>query len=277
MNRIQRLVLIVSMILGMNVAKAQEGIDTAMVRIHGISKIWVYVKIPALPNRTERDSCKAEEYNYDTLCRLTYRNNAMNCYGWGTASESFFTYGKGNKPIQTKDIHDDIVSLSKYTYNAHGDVVKVVQTSPTSTDSMTTINKYTYNKQGLVARMVTTVMLAPDTVNYIYKYEYDTANNIKVIWTYTGDSQLIKKETYDITPISKKLLEFSVETKLPREQFTRGWNYYNEYALLYKTQYSNNTWTDFEYFENGLVARALSYNMQGKLNLIKTYYYKFYE
>jgi hypothetical protein len=89
--------------------------------------------------------------------------------------------------------------------------------------------------------------------------------------------RLIQKQNFEITPVSKKILEFSTETKLPQETFTRGWNYYNFDAQLSRTQYSNNTWTEFVYKDNGLLDQTLSYNMQGKLNSWKRYYYEFYE
>ena len=101
--------------------------------------------------------------------------------------------------------------------------------------------------------------------------------NVKLILTYTFDGQLIEKKTFEITPISRKVLEFTTETKLPREKYSKGTNMYNFNAQLSRTQYSNNTWIDYIYSDDGLLAESLSYNMLGKLNAWKRYYYEFYE
>lgn len=258
-------------------ALAQDGIDTALFKQYKVKKMWVWVKLPILPHRTMDDSCKAEIYEIDTLARITYQNNAMSCYGWGSSSENFNTYDSLDRLIFSKQLSSGEETHIRYFYNSKNDIVKMVQTSPQRPDSFITANTYKYNKKGKADEMRVIEVSGPDTSKFIIKYDYDKADNIKTIWTYTGDMQLIQKQNFDITPISRKILEFSTETKLPKESYTKGWNYYNFDAQLSRTQYSNNTWTEFVYKDNGLLDQALSYNMQGKLNSWKRYYYEFYE
>ncbi|MFM9944277.1 MAG: hypothetical protein ACKVQB_03510 [Bacteroidia bacterium] len=258
-------------------AKAQDGIDTALFKQYKVKKMWVWVKLPILPNRTLNDSCKVEIYELDTFERIVYQNNLMNCYGWGGSSESFNTYDNFSKIVFSKRITPEMETHIRYIYNSKNDIIKIIQTSPQRSDSFVTINDYIYNKKNQALEMKTIEIVDHDSTIYIIKYDYDKADNLSVIWTYTGDMQLISKQTFDITPISKKVLEFSTETKLPSEKYTKGWNYYNEYAQLFMTKYNNNTWTEFIFNDNGLLDQALSYNMEGKLNSWKRYYYEFYE
>lgn len=278
MSRVTKtLIIIIAAIFCNSKVKAQDGIDTALFKHYKVKKMWVWVKLPILPHRTMDDSCKAEIYEMDTFARITYQNKAMSCYGWGGSSESYNTYDTLDRIILSKTITEDGVIFSKYRYNANNDVLKIVQTSPQKPDSFLVSYLYLYNKKGKVSEMKSFEIIGPDTTKYITKYDYDKADNIKTIWLYTGDLQLIQKQNFEITPVSKKVLEFSTETKLPKESFTRGWNYYNFDAQLSRTQYSNNTWTEFVYKDNGLLDQTLSYNMQGKLNSWKRYYYEFYE
>ena len=278
MSRLLKTLIIILTTLWFNTnIQAQDGIDTALFKQYKVKKMWVWVKLPILPSRTMDDSCKAEIYEIDTFTRITYQNKAMNCYGWGGSSESYNTYDTLDRIILSKTILEEEVIYSKYFYNAKNDILKIVQTSLQKPDSFVIKNFYIYNSKGKVSEMKNLEIIGSDTTKYITKYNYDKADNIKTIWTYTGDLQLIKKQNFEITPISKKILEFSTETKLPKESFTRGWNYYNFDAQLSRTQYSNNTWTEFVYKDNGLLDQTLSYNMQGKLNSWKRYYYEFYE
>ncbi len=278
MSRLLKTLIIILTTLWFNTnIQAQDGIDTALFKQYKVKKMWVWVKLPILPSRTMDDSCKAEIYEIDTFTRITYQNKAMNCYGWGGSSESYNTYDTLDRIILSKTILEEEVIYSKYFYNAKNDILKIVQTSLQKPDSFVIKNFYIYNSKGKVSEMKNLEIIGSDTTKYITKYNYDKADNIKTIWTYTGDLQLIQKQNFEITPISKKILEFSTETKLPKESFTRGWNYYNFDAQLSRTQYSNNTWTEFVYKDNGLLDQTLSYNMQGKLNSWKRYYYEFYE
>ena len=278
MSRLLKTLIIILTTLWFNTnIQAQDGIDTALFKQYKVKKMWVWVKLPILPSRTMDDSCKAEIYEIDTFTRITYQNKAMNCYGWGGSSESYNTYDTLDRIILSKTILEEEVIYSKYFYNAKNDILKIVQTSLQKPDSFVIKNFYIYNSKGKVSEMKNLEIIGSDTTKYITKYNYDKADNIKTIWTYTGDLQLIQKQNFEITPISKKILEFSTETKLPKESFTRGWNYYNFDAQLSRTQYSNNTWTEFLYKDNGLLDQTLSYNMQGKLNSWKRYYYEFYE
>ena len=278
MSRLLKTLIIILTTLWFNTnIQAQDGIDTALFKQYKVKKMWVWVKLPILPSRTLDDSCKAEIYEIDTFTRITYQNKAMNCYGWGGSSESYNTYDTLDRIILSKTILEEEVIYSKYFYNAKNDILKIVQTSLQKPDSFVINNFYIYNSKGKVSEMKNLEIIGSDTTKYITKYNYDKADNIKTIWTYTGDLQLIQKQNFEITPISKKILEFSTETKLPKESFTRGWNYYNFDAQLSRTQYSNNTWTEFVYKDNGLLDQTLSYNMQGKLNSWKRYYYEFYE
>ena len=199
--------------------------------------------------------------------------------GWlkNNPIERFNEYDSLDRIIFCRQLSGNDETHIKYYYNTKNDVIKIVQTSPQKPDSFVTLNDYSYNKKGLPTEMKIKEIIGVDTTNYTIKYDYDKANNISVVWTFTGDGQLIQKQTYDITPKSKKILEFSTEIKLPNESYTKGWNFYNFNAELSKTQYSNNTWTDFIYLENGLLSEALSYNMLGKLNSWKRYNYEFYE
>ena len=258
-------------------AHAQDGIDTALFKQYKVKKMWVYVKLPILPSRTLNDSCLVEIYNLDTLSRIIYQKNAKSCYGWGGSSENFNTYDSLNRIIHSRQLNEDNETLIRYYYNSKNDVIKIVQTSPQKSDSFITLNVYTYAKNGFASQMRIFEIVGVDTAKFIVKYDYDKANNYKTIWTYTNDMKLIEKRSFDITPISKKVLEFSTETKLPKVSFTKGWNYYNFDAQLSRIQYSNNTWTEFVYMENGLLDQTLSYNMQGKLNSWKHFYYSFYE
>lgn len=278
MSRLLKTLIIILTTLWFNtIIQAQDGIDTALFKQYKVKKMWVWVKLPILPSRTLDDSCKAEIYEIDTFTRITYQNKAMKCYGWGGSSESYNTYDTLDRIILSKTILEEEVIYSKYFYNAKNDILKIVQTSLQKPDSFVINNFYIYNSKGKVSEMKNLEIIGSDTTKYITKYDYDKADNIKTIWTYTGDLQLIQKQNFEITPISKKILEFSTETKLPKESFTRGWNYYNFDAQLSRTQYSNNTWTEFVYKDNGLLDQTLSYNMQGKLNSWKRYYYEFYE
>lgn len=278
MSRLLKTLIIILTTLWFNTnIQAQDGIDTALFKQYKVKKMWVWVKLPILPSRTLDDSCKAEIYEIDTFTRITYQNKAMNCYGWGGSSERYNTYDTLDRIILSKTILEEEVIYSKYFYNAKNDILKIVQTSLQKPDSFVIKNFYIYNSKGKVSEMKNLEIIGSDTTKYITKYDYDKADNIKTIWTYTGDLQLIQKQNFEITPISKKILEFSTETKLPKESFTRGWNYYNFDAQLSRTQYSNNTWTEFIYKDNGLLDQTLSYNMQGKLNSWKRYYYEFYE
>jgi hypothetical protein len=259
------------------VSNAQEGIDTALFKGYGVKKMTVFVKLPLLPNKSMNDSCKTEVYEFDTLERITYENNILSCYGWSGTTAKYHTYDSLNRLIFTKELTENAITFSKFSYNSKGDMIRLVQTRPDLTDSFVLKNEYSYNKKGKVIQQISLNIYDNDTDKYITKYEYDAADNVKIIWTYTATMQLVKKETYDITPISKKLLEFSTETKLPKEKFTRAWNYYNLDAQMYRTQYSNNTWNEYVYKENGLLDQVLNYNMEGKLSSHKTYFYEFHE
>lgn len=258
-------------------AKAQEGIDTGLFKHYKVKKMWVYVKLPIFVNRTLNDSCLAEIYNLDTLSRIVYQKNAMACYGWGNSTEDFNTYDSLDRIILSKNITEGVETNIKYYYNSKNEVVKIIQKRPDRADSMVILNFYTYNQKGLATKLKVFEIVDSDTTKYLTQYEYDKADNIKVISSFTGDMKLIKKQTFDITPISKKVLEFTTEIKLPRESYSKGWNFYNFDAQLSRTQYSNNTWTEFVYKENGLLDQTLSYNMEGKLNSWKRYFYEFYE
>ena len=255
---------------------AQEGIDTAMIRQMNIKKATVYVKLPILPNKTMDDSCLLEIFEWDTLHRLIYSYNNTRCYGWGELVESYHFYDTQGNLSYTKQVAQDRIMFVHYTYNSQKDIVKIVQFSPQEPDTFFTYNTYLYTKKGKVGQMISTSIYTTDTNKTITKYSYDDADNLKEINTFTGDNKLIQKETFDITPISRKLLEFSTEVKLPKPSFTKGWNYYNFDALLIKTQFSNNTWNDFEYSENELLKLSMFYNMEGKLNSQKSYFYQFY-
>ena len=258
-------------------SQAQDGIDTALFKGYKVKKMWVYVKLPILPSRTLDDSCLVEIYNLDTLARIIYQKNAKSCYGWGGSSENFNTYDSLNRIIFSRQLNEDYETNIRYYYNNKNDVIKIIQNSPQKSDSFTTLNEYTYAKNGFATKMRILEIIGLDTTKFNLLYDYDKANNIKTIWTYTHDMKLIEKRNFDITPISKKVLEFSTETKLPKESFTKGWNYYNFDAQLSRTQYSNNTWTEFIYSANGLLDQTLSYNMQGKLNSWKRSFYSYYE
>jgi len=256
-------------------ATAQEGIDTAMVREMNIKKVSVFVKLPILPNKTINDSCLLEIHEWDTAHHLIYQYNNMRCYGWGELIESYHTYDQQGRLEHTKQEAQGRITFIHYTYNPKGDIIKIVQSSPLEPDTFFTYNEHVYTKKGKVAQSTSKSIYTVDTTINIIKYTYDDADNLKEINTYTGDSKLIQKESFDITPVSKKLLEFSTEVKLPKPSFTKGWNYYNFDALLIKTQFSNNTWTDYEYSENGLLYLSKFYNMEGKLNSQKSYFYQF--
>jgi len=276
-NIFKHILLLIGVAILWSDSKAQEGIDTALFKHYKVKKMWVYVKLPIFVNRTLNDSCLAEIYHLDTLSRITYQKNAMGCYGWGNSTEDFNTYDSLNRIIYSKNITEEVETNVKYFYNSKNDVVKIIQKRPDRTDSMVLLNFYTYNKKGLAKELKVFEIVETDTTKYITHYEYDNADNIKVISSYTGDMKLIKKQTFDITPISKKVLEFTTEIKLPKASYSKGWNFYNFDAQLSRTQYSNNTWTEFVYKENGLLDQTLSYNMEGKLNSWKRYFYEFYE
>jgi len=266
-----------SLIFIISVANAQEGIDNELFKAYGVKKMTVFVKLPLLPNKTMNDSCKTEVYEFDTLERLIFENNILACYGWNGNSLKNNIYDSLNRLIFSKELSENITTFSKFSYNLNGDMIKLVQTRPDLTDSFVLKNEYSYNKKGKVTQQISFNIFESDTDKYITKYEYDAADNVKVIWTYTATMQLVKKETYDITPISKKLLESSTEIKLPKEKFSRSWNYYNLDAQMYRTQYSNNTWNEYVYKDNGLLDQVLNYNMEGKLSSYKTYFYEFHE
>jgi len=261
----------------MNMVSGQDGIDTALFKELKVKKMWVYVKLPILPTKSLNDSCKVEVYEFDSLQRIRYQLNNVSCYGWSGSTENFNKYDAKSRLMHSKQIMEGAETNVYYFYNDKNDAIRILQNRPDQPDSFVTINRYVYNKMGKPKTVNVFNIIGLDTAKYILNYDYDSANNIKTIWTYSGDMQLIQKETFDITPISKKLLEFSTEVVLPKRTFTRGWNYYNFDAQLFRTQYSNNTWTEFVYSENGLLDQSLSYNMEGKLNAWKTYYYEFYE
>jgi hypothetical protein len=258
-------------------AYAQDGIDTMLIKGYGIKKMKVWVKLPILPKRTLNDSCLAEIYEFDTLARITYQNNDMSCYGWGGSTENFNTYDTLNRIIFCKQLTDGQTTFIRYFYNLKNDLIKTVQSNPQFNDSMVIHNDYFYDKFGRIKTKNIIELIGLDTTKYTIKYDYDTANNISVIWTYTGDMRLIQKQSLSTTPISKKLLEFQTETKLPNEKFSKGWNYYNFNAQLSHTKYSNNTWIEYVYSDDGLLEQSLSYNMEGKLNAWKSYFYEYYE
>jgi len=277
MKNIKLIILLIPFVFLKSNLQAQDGIDTALFKHYKVKKMWVFVKLPILPNRTLDDSCMAEVYKMDTVSNIVYQNNLMSCYGWSNSNESFNTYDSLNRMKTSKTITENTETYIKYFYNSKHAIIKIVQSRPTSGDSMILLNKYNYNKKGLVKEMVVYEIYEKDTSKHIIQYEYDKADNVKVCSTFDKDRQLMKKETFDITPISKKLLEFSTETLFPKASFTKGWNYYNFDAQLSRTQYSNNTWTEFIYKDNGLLDQTLSYNMEGKLNAWKRFYYEFYE
>ena len=256
---------------------AQEGLDTALLKTLKVSQIEVFVKLPLLRTKTMEDSCRAELYRLDTLGRTVYMNNNQGCYGWSGSSEISTVYDKKGRVSHTREIKNGMTTIARYFYNAHNDPEKIIQTSPEYPDTMITFYQYWYNGKGKMIFCRTWNYSGPDTSVILTRYDYDNAGNLKLQWTYTRDSQLIQKQTFDITPISRKLLEFSTETKLPSESYTKGWNYYDTSARLYRTHYSNNCWTEFYYLENGLPDQVLNYNMQGKLNSIKRYLYKYHE
>lgn len=256
---------------------SQDGLDTALFKKLGVKKMWVHVKIPILPNKTMNDSCLSETYIFDSLNRMIYENNNLKCYGWGGSYENFNTYNSKNQLISTKQISYDRVTFMDFSYNVHGDIDKIVHTSPENTDSVFTINQYAYNSKNKIKSIKNINVSGIDTGIFFIKYAYDSFENISVIYTYNNEMTLIKKESFETTPISKKLLEFTVEKKIPSESFSKGWNFYNTEAQLIKTQYNNNTWTEFVYDENGLLSKALSYNWQGKLNTLKLYFYEYFE
>lgn len=257
--------------------KAQEGIDTLMIREMKIKRITVFVKLPILPNKTMDDSCKLDVYEYDTSARLIYQYNNTKCYGWGDLVESYHFYNAlGKLDHTTQKTQNRLVNIN-YEYNSKGDIIKIIQSSPQEPDTLFTNNEYVYDKKGKVSQMTTTSIYSIDTGKTIYKYTYDEADNLKELNTYTADNKLIQKETFEITPISKKLLEFSTEVKLPKPSFTKGWNYYNFDAQLIKTQFNNNTWSELFYSENGFLELNLFYNMEGKLNSHKSYFYEFHD
>ena len=260
-----------------NKAQSQDGIDTALFKKLGVKKMWVFVKLPILPHKTMNDSCKSEFYVFDSLYRMTYENNNKNCYGWGGSYENFNTYNNKNQIIFTRQVSYGKVSLIKYYYNSNGDADRIIHQSIENPDSVISLNQYTYNSKNKVKEIKNTNISGLDTAIFFIKYSYDSFENITAIYTYTKEMALIKKESYEITPISKKLLEFSIENKLPSESFSKGWNYYNTDAQLIKTQYNNNTWTEFVYDDSGLLSKALSYNMHGKLNSLKLYFYEYFE
>ncbi len=274
---LKTLILIITISFCNSFALAQDGIDTSLFKHYKVKKMWVYVKLPIFPHRTMNDSCMSEVYELDTLARVIYQNNILSCYGWSGGSENFNTYDSLDRIIKSKSISKEEEIFSKYYYNDKNDIVKLVQTSPQKPDSFVVINQYRYNKKKKVEELKVFEIVGLDTTKYIMNYDYDKADNIKTITSLTWDKRLIKRQNYEVTPISKKILEFSTETKLPKVTFTRGWNYYNIDAQLSRTQYSNNTWTEFVYKDNGLLDQTLSYNMQGKLNSWKRYYYEFYE
>ncbi len=278
MKYVKRFILLLMlMCFEQNLSFGQDGIDTAIFKFYKVKKMWVWVKLPILPNKSLNDSCKAEIYEFDTLQRITYQNNRMSCYGWSNSSENFNTYDSKNRIVMSKRVTDEMTTFIKYFYNEKNDPIRIVQTSPQQPDSFETLNFYTYNKKGKASEMTTLEVSGPDTTKFLVKYEYDDALNVKLILTYTFDGQLIEKKTFEITPISRKVLEFTTETKLPREKYSKGTNMYNFNAQLSRTQYSNNTWIDYIYSDDGLLAESLSYNMLGKLNAWKRYYYEFYE
>lgn len=266
---------IISVLLFQNIALSQDGIDTATFRKLGINKMWVFVKLPILPRKTMNDSCKSEIYEFDSLYRLVYENNNLNCYGWGGSYENFNSYNQKNQIEITRQVSYGKTSLTKYIYNNNGDPTRILYLNNDINDSAISLNEYTYNKNNKVINIKNTNISGIDTAIFFIKYKYDTFENLNVIYTYDNQMTLIKKETFEYTPISKKLLEFTVEKKLPSESFSKGWNFYNTEAQLIKTQYSNNTWTEFVYDENGLLNKALSYNMKGKLNSLKLYFYDY--
>ncbi|MCC6721197.1 MAG: hypothetical protein IT243_03280 [Bacteroidia bacterium] len=253
----------------------QDGIDTALFNKLGIKKMWVYVKLPILPRKTMNDSCKSEIYEYDSLYRLTYENNKLSCYGWEGSHENFNTYNSKNQLIFTRQNSYGKTNFTKYYYNTNGDQEKIIYKNQDNNDSGISLNIFKYNKQKKVEEVKNINIFGLDTAIFFIKYSYDSFENLKSVLTYNNEMKLIKKETFEFTPISKKLLEFSTEKKVPSESFSKGWNYYNTEAQLIKTHYSNNTWTEFVYDENGLLNKALSYNMQGKLNSLKLYFYEY--
>lgn len=255
---------------------AQEGIDTAMVRQFRIKEAKVYVKLPILPNKTLDDSCLLEVYHWDTLQRLVYEKTDNHCYGWGEPTERFHTYNNKNLVVETRQVTPAQTIHMRFEYNAFHDIVKSIQTGSAADDTFFVFNKYMYDKKGRIIKLTSIQVYGTDSNFTLTKYAYDDAGNLKESLSYNKDNQLIEKQTFDITPVSKKLLEFSTETKLPKPSFLKGWNYYNIDAQKIRTQYSNNTWVDFTYGENGLPDKSYFYNMEGKLNSLKSYYFRFH-
>lgn len=273
----KQILLLIGIALLWSDSKAQDGIDTALFKHYKVKKMWVYVKLPIFANRTYNDSCLVESYNFDSSSRIISQKNNRTCYGWDGSFQSFNTYDSLGKLKLTKNIANDEITFTHYLYNLNNDIIKIVQLNPQTQDSFITLNNLTYNKDKLIKEMKVFEAYKGDTNKFVVQYKYDEAKNVKTCWNYTWDMKLIKKETYDITPISKKLLEYTAEIKLPKESYSKTWNFYNFNSQLYRTQYSNNTWTEFVYKENGLLDQTLSYNMEGKLNSWKRYFYEFYE
>ncbi len=273
----KKLIIIAGIIFLFNSSQAQDGIDTALFKQYKVKKMWVWVKLPIFEKRSMNDSCKVEIYEFDTLNRITYQFNGRKCYGWSGSTNSYNSYDSLNRLIYTRQLMEEGETQIYYHYNSKNDISRVIQIRPPEPDSFITDNYYTYTKKGKVSQLKIVNRVGLDSSVFFIKYEYDEAGNEKIVTTYTSDMQLIQKQTYDITPISKKLLEFSTEVKLPKSSLTKGWHYYNIDAQLIKTQYSNNTWIEYVYSDNGLLDQTLSYNMEGKLNAWKTYYYEFYD
>ncbi|NUM32372.1 MAG: hypothetical protein HUU47_08625 [Bacteroidetes bacterium] len=277
MNNFHRFFIItITLLLIKATAMGQDGIDSALFKKFGVKKMWVYVKIPILPNKTMNDSCMCETYEFDTLNRMIYENNNLKCYGWGGSYENFNTFNNKNQVTRTKQNSYNRTIFMDFVYNTNGDIERILHTNSDNADTVFTINQYSYNSKNKIKTIKNTNISGIDTSIFFMKYNYDSFDNVSQIFTYTKEMTLIKKETFETTPISKKLLEFTVEKKIPSESYSKGWNYYNTEAQLIKTQYNNNTWTEYVYDNNGFLSKALSYNINGKLNTIKLYFYELY-
>lgn len=254
---------------------AQESPDTALFRELGVHKMTVYVKLPLLKHKSVNDSCRTEEYKWNDKRQLIYDYQNNQCYGWRGLTENHHEFDPSGKLLKTKQLKDGENLTIRYTHNQHGDLERIVQYNESGSDSFVTHNLYMYDKKSRIAEQRSLNIYHLDTNVVLMKFLYDDAGNVKEITTYGNDGKPVQKQTYDITPKSRKLLEFSTQTYAPKNSFTKGWNYYDFDARLFKTQYSNNTWTEYYYKENGLLDQSHFYNMEGNLSTVKIYVYEF--
>ena len=269
-------IIFLSILLSLGTLYAQNGVDTALIKELGVKNMKVYVKIPILNNKTVKDSCLVEEYSWDTSGRLIFDMENLKCYGWDGKTENRHVFNKEGFLALTHQIKNGDNILVKYSYNERKDLIKILQRNEANNDSFVTLNQYFYEDNKVVEQKTMNIY-GYDTTIFIMKYAFDTADNVSEINTYDGEGNLMERQTFQITPISKKLLEFSTEVKLPKKHYTKAWNYYDFDARLFKTQYSNNSWTDFFYYENGLLQSAVYYNVDGTLSSIKIHTYEFHD